>query len=367
MLKPSEYLRRFDWMLFGASAFLAVFGLAVIYGTSLGAGEAAADLGLFWRQAGFVALGAALAITLPAFDYRLLSGSAKLLYALSAVLLAVVLFFGSTVRGTTGWLGLFGFGIQPVELVKLLLIVFLARHFSDYARGSRAWRTVILSGLAFAGVFLLVLAQPDLGSALLLFAIWFAMLVMSGLSRRHILSLLALFAFVGVIAWSFFLAPYQKDRITSFLDPDYDPLGRGYNVSQSVIAVGSGGVFGKGLGYGSQSQLRFLPERQTDFIFSSAAEELGLVGVVLLLSLFGVLFYRCYVLAAGAPDGFTAFLVIGIAASLAAELIINIGGAIRLLPLTGVTLPFVSYGGSSLLVKFLMVGVLESVAVRGRQ
>ena len=162
----------------------------------------------------------------------------------------------------------------------------------------------------------------------------------------------------------FILAPYQKDRITAFLDPGFDLQGKGYHVTQSIIAIGSGSIVGKGLGYGSQSQLRFLPERHTDFIFASTAEELGLIGVIFLLGLFGVLFFRCYRLAVNCRDDFTLFLVLGIVASIAAELIINIGGTLRLLPLTGVTLPFVSYGGSSLLVKFLMIGALQSIAVR---
>jgi rod shape determining protein RodA len=190
------------------------------------------------------------------------------------------------------------------------------------------------------------------------------MLLMSGVRRRHLTAIIAVFALLGLVAWLFVLAPYQKDRVTAFLNPDFDPQGKGYNVTQSMIAIGSGNLFGQGLGYGSQSQLRFLPERNTDFIFASAAEELGLVGVVFLLGLFTVMFHRCYRLAKNSRDDFTLFLILGIVGSIAAELIINIGGTLRLLPLTGVTLPFVSYGGSSLLVKFLMIGILESIAVR---
>ncbi|MBN1584774.1 rod shape-determining protein RodA [Candidatus Uhrbacteria bacterium] len=366
MANLTSYFRRFDWLVFGSSALLAVLGLAVLYGTSLGSGETAVDLRLFWRQFWFVAVGLSVSVIVPAVDYRLMTGVAKAMYVAAGILLVAVLAFGNTVRGTTGWFGLFGFGIQPVELVKFLLIVFLAKYFADYARDRSAWRPIVGSGLAFAAIFLLVIMQPDMGSALLLFAVWAAMLVMSGIRRAHLLALIGIFAACGAIAWMFVLAPYQKDRFTAFLDPSFEPQGKGYNVTQSMIAIGSGGLFGKGLGYGSQSQLRFLPERQTDFIFASVAEEMGMLGVVFMLGLFGTLFYRCYRLSVGARDDFTLFLVLGISASLAAELVINIGGAVRLLPLTGVTLPFVSYGGSSVLAKFLMVGVLQSVAVRQR-
>jgi rod shape determining protein RodA len=364
MLSPFVYLKRFDWLLYGTSLLLAAFSLVVLYGSSLGTGEGPANFDLFWKQAVFAAAGLGLALILPMFDYRQLAGSARVLYVLAVVLLVAVLLFGTPVRGTRGWFGFFGMGIQPVELVKFLLIVFLARYFANYARDRSAWRPIIGSGLAAALIFILVVMQPDLGSALLLFTVWFFMLLLSGVRRRHLAALLAVFGVVALVAWMFVLKPYQQDRITSFLNPEADPQGRGWNVSQSIIAVGSGGVWGQGLGYGPQSQLRFLPERQTDFIFASAAEALGLMGVLLLLGLFGMLFYRGYRLAERCRDDFTLFLVMGICISIGAELVINIGGTIRMLPLTGVTLPFISYGGSSLLVKYLMVGTLQSIAVR---
>jgi len=370
----SEYFKKFDWIIFGSSVGLVVFGLIVLYSTSLGvagapgAGEAAVpaagDFGNFWKQAVFAAAGLVIVLALPAFNYRLLGGLAKPLYALSLVLLGAVLLFGRTIRGTTGWFGIGGFGIQPVEIVKFFLVVFLAKYFSDYARDRRTGRPIIGSGLAFAAVFILVALQPDFGSALLLFTIWLALLLMAGVRRSHLAAILIVCAVAAAVAWLFVLKPYQRDRVTAFLDPNGDPLGRGYNVTQSIIAIGSGGLTGKGLGYGSQSQLRFLPERQTDFIFAAAAEELGWFGVIFVFILFGVFFYQGYLLARAARDDFSLFLILGILTALAAEFVINIGGNLRLLPVTGVTLPFLSYGGSSLLAKFLMVGILESIAVR---
>lgn len=358
------YLRKFDWILFGAGVLLAFFGLAAIYSTSLGGGAGSGDFSNFWKQAAFASAGALLALALPSIDYRLLSGLARALYVASIVLLAAVLVFGTTVRGTRGWFGIAGFGIQPVELVKLFLVIYLAKFFSDYARHPAGLKQIVGSGAAFAGVFVLVILQPDFGSAMLLLTVWGSLLLVSGIKRSHLAVMALLCAATVMMSWFFILKPYQKDRVTSFWDPGVDPLGKGYNVTQSIIAIGSGGYMGKGLGFGSQSQLSFLPERQTDFIFAVIAEELGLLGALLVCGLFGVLFYRGYRLAVGSRDDFTMFLILGIVASFATEVAVNVGGTMRLIPVTGVTLPFLSYGGSSLLVKFLMIGVLESIAVR---
>jgi rod shape determining protein RodA len=348
--------------MFGAAAFLTIAGLAVIYSGSLG-GEIP-DFSNFRKQALFAAVGFALALVMPLFDYRLLSGLARALYAASLAMLVAVLLFGQTVRGARSWFGVGGFGIQPVEVVKLCLIIYLAKFFSDYARHPAGLRRIIGSGMALAGVFVLVILQPDLGSALLLAAVWGALLLVSGIKRSHLGVMLAVGLMTISVAWMFVLKPYQKDRVLAFMDPSVDPLGAGYNVSQSIIAIGSGGLFGKGLGFGSQSQLRFLPERQTDFVFAVVAEELGFIGTLLICGLFGLLFWRGFKLAAASRDDFAVFLTLGVIASIAIEMFVNLGGTLRLLPVTGVTLPFVSYGGSSLLMKFVMIGVLQSIAVR---
>ncbi|KPJ85159.1 hypothetical protein AMJ57_04120 [Parcubacteria bacterium SG8_24] len=334
------------------------------YAGPLGDSGSTADLSQFWKQVVFACAGVVLALLIPTLNYRALASLSRALFVLSLLLLVGVLLFGETIRGTTGWFRVGGLGFQPVEIVKLLLIVFLAKFFSDYRRDTYGYRRILGSGLLVGTIILLVTLQPDMGSALLLLGIWGSMLLVSGIRRSHLAAAILLTVLASVFAWTLVLQPYQKDRVLAFWDPQSDPLGRGYNVTQSIIAIGSGGLFGKGLGYGSQSQLRFLPERQTDFIFAVLAEEMGFLGVSIICILFGIIIFRGYRLALGSGDDFTLFLVLGILLSVSLELFVNIGGNLRLLPVTGVTLPFVSSGGSSLLTKFAMLGVLESVAVR---
>jgi len=206
--------------------------------------------------------------------------------------------------------------------------------------------------------------QPDLCSALVLLGIWFILLVLTGLDKKYYIFLIIISVLVSTIAWNFFFADYQQDRIKSFLSPTADPQGSGYNVSQAIIAIGSGNLFGRGLGAGSQSQLRFIPESQTDFLFAVIAEELGLFGVVLVLGLWAVIFYRLIIIAKRARDDFGMFTVLGIAAVFFLHLFINVGMNMGIMPVTGISLPFLSYGGSFLAVCMLLVGVAESVAVR---
>jgi len=206
-----------------------------------------------------------------------------------------------------------------------------------------------------------------LGSSLLLIGMWGIVLLVAGVGARWIAALAGLAGLLSAGAWSFVLKDYQKARITSFLDPGNDPLGQGYNVKQAIIAIGSGGLFGRGLGFGSQSQLKFLPESQTDFVFAVIAEELGFFGVAVVLSAFGLLFYRLLRIAALTRDDFTSFLVIAIGAAFFCQVLVNVGANLGLLPVTGVTLPLVSYGGSSLIFTLLMLGVVQSVAAHHRR
>lgn len=366
MDRTITYLKKFDWILFSSVLMLASFGLLVLYSTSLSGGTqgVTGDTGNFWKQLVFVGIGIGIVLIAPVFNYRLLFGLAKPLFILSVILLLGVLLFGETVRGTTGWFGVAGFGVQPVEIVKLFLLIYLARFFSEYARNYRKIKLIVGSGAAVSVLVLLVFLQPDFGSALLLLAVWGSLLLVSGIRRSH-LAVISLVLISGMLlSWVFVLQPYQKERIAVFWDPERDPLGRGYNVTQSIIAIGSGGLMGKGLGFGSQSQLRFLPERQTDFIFAALAEELGFVGVTLITVLFTVFLFRIWRIASRSRDDFTLFLTLGIMLSIAIEIFVNIGGNLRIMPVTGVTLPFLSYGGSSILTKFLMVGILQSITVR---
>jgi rod shape determining protein RodA len=364
-----RFLSRLDWPLLLSFFFLAGFGLIGLYSASLANASIATEstsllfgpMGIFWRQLMYLGCGIMIILITALINYSVLGRTAKLLYIFSAIFLIAVLFFGKTIRGTTGWFSIGGFGIQPVELVKVFLVIVLATFFAGRGRQITSLMKTIISFFITLPLVIFVLLQPDFGSAVLLFLIWFGMLAISGVRKLHLFALILGACAVAVLAWMFVLKPYQKDRIMVFWDPSRDPLGRGYNVTQSVIAVGSGGITGKGIGYGSQSQLRFLPERETDFIFAVLAEELGFIGIMMMSILFVILLSRFYHIALTKNDAFTVTMLTGFAIAIGLEVFINIGSNIRLLPVTGVTLPFVSYGGSSLLAKCLMIGIAESV------
>ncbi len=356
-------LRDFDWVLFAAMVSLVAVGMAAIASVSLS--QPVPDFSGLIKQGVAFALGLVLMVAVGAINYRAFEPAARVFYILGAVLLVGVLFAGTTIRGTTGWFSLFGWSFQPVEAAKIALVIFLARYFSHHAY-QRDLRSLVGSGIGALVLVGLTLMQPDFGSAMVLLAVWVALLLLSGTRRSYVLMLLGVAATAAVIAWLFVLKPYQHDRILTFLDPSRDPLGRGYNLTQSVIAVGSGGVFGRGLGFGSQSQLKFLPEAQTDFIFAVVAEELGFVAVLIVLALYALLVWRAIRLARQAGDTFTVYLASGTALLFTIQIAINIGMNMGLMPVTGIALPFISYGGSSLLSSMLLVGILESIAVRQR-
>jgi len=354
-------LKYFDWQLLVVTVILISFGLAALYSVALSQGQQ--DMINFRKQIIFFALGLVLLIFFSLLDFNFLQSYSLLIYIGSALLLVLVLFLGVTLRGTTGWFEIFGVNFQPVEIAKLSLIFLLADIFSRQAKRKEFFSFIVLSGLSALFLFLLVVLQPDFGSAMLLFLIWFLMLLIIGVKKSYLIILITLIVLTSVLAWFFVFADYQKDRITTFLNPDLDPYGQGYHVRQAVIAVGAGGLFGRGLGFGSQSQLKFLPAAQTDFIFAVIAEELGLVGVFLVISAFGFLFYRLFVIAKKAPSDFALFVALGIGTLFFSQLVINIGMNLGLLPVTGISLPFLSYGGSFLVTSLVMIGILESIAV----
>ncbi len=355
--------RKFDWLLFAAAVMLTGLGLLALYSIGLGEGDAA--LYSFKKQLTFFVLGAGIAlIGGAAFHYRWLAFTTVPLYFGMTALLLIVLFFGQTIRGTTGWLYLGPFGFQPVELAKFVLIVIMSRFLATHGRYTKDIRVVIQSAVTVVAMILLVILQPDLGGAVLLAGTWFFMVLASGMRAKHLFTMALVAIVAGAASWSFVLRPYQKERIMTFMSPASDPFGRGYNVTQSIIAIGAGQFKGRGVASGSQSQLRFLPEARTDFIFSVIAEELGFVGVAILLGLFGLLFQRLYVLARNCRDDFTLFLTIGTASLIAIEVFVNIGVASGILPVTGIALPFVSYGGTSLVVHFALVGLMLNISAR---
>lgn len=357
-----QQLRSADWVLILAAFTLVSFGLAAIYSVELSHGTT--DFLNIQKQGAAAVIGATLFLVVACSNYHLLRNYAVILYAAGLASLGGVLLFGATINGTKGWYSIAGFSFQPVEFMKLALAVALASYFSRRARLEFGWRELAESGLMTAIPVGLVLLQPDLGSAVLLVGMWGILVLFAGIKKRQLAALAVAAAIMGAIAWQFLLAPYQKDRILTFADPTADPLGQGYNVAQALIAVGAGGWFGSGLGFGSQSQLKFLPESQTDFIFSVIAEELGFVGVALLLVAFLVVFSRIWNVARKTNDDFTGFLLIGIGGVVFVQFFVNAGMNLGMLPVTGVALPLVSYGGSSLVFTLLMLGIVESVAMR---
>ncbi|MBN1326125.1 rod shape-determining protein RodA [Candidatus Falkowbacteria bacterium] len=357
-------LKKIDWPLYATVCLLGILGLILIYSVALGS-QVEQNYLNFKKQIVFFILSAVIVFLIAIFlDYRALVKYNTPLYILGIILLLAVLFFGKTIRGTTGWFDLGVFSFQPIEFVKIFLMVFISKFFSDKAKYINQFKYLVLSGLGVILVMMLVILQPDFGSALVLLIVWLVLILLTGIKKSHLFFLGSIFIIICLISWFFVLAPYQKERIKVFLDPSLDPLGSGYNVTQAIIAIGSGNIFGKGLTSGSQSQLRFLPESQTDFIFAVLAEELGLIGVLLLLGLWAIIFWRLINIAKKVYDNFALYLIISIGTLFFTQLIINIGGNLGLLPITGITLPFVSYGGSSLLACMIMVGLIESINVR---
>lgn len=352
-----------DWVLLFSAALLLGIGLAVLYSISM-ATPNEGSLTVFWRQVifAFIGLGAMLFFALT--NYQNLKSRSTAVYFATLFVLALVLIFGKNVRGTAGWIGIGTFHIQPVELAKLSMIIFLSSFISqkkmELGENGRLIASIILCGI----MILLVIKQPDFGSAMVLVGIWVGMTLVSGVSAKKIIIMLFATLAISIIGW-FNLQPYQKDRVMSFVRPgSVDIKGAGYNVNQSMIAVGSGGIAGKGIGHGSQSQLNFLPEKHTDFIFASIAEELGLLGSLFVVGLFAVMFYRMRMIALNAPDNFGFLITIGIMLMFFVQVWENIGMNIGIMPVTGIPLPLLSYGGSSLITTLASIGILSSINSR---
>ncbi len=355
-------LFRGDWSLAAVTLLLSGMGILILFGLS-------GDIHIsrvFFRQLVFTGIGTIILLSFPAFDYRHLSKLATPLYLSTIAVLFLVLLFGNSIRGTSGWIQIAGFQFQPVEFAKIALIIFLASFISKKRSELGDFVRLSVSFFLSAVLIFLVLKQPDLGSALVLAAIWCGMVVVSGIRKRHLALLLSVAVVISVGGWML-LAPYQKDRILTFLHPDLDPRGSGYNVLQSLVAVGSGGFFGKGIGHGSQAQSNFLPERHTDFIFAVIAEELGFLGVFLTLSLFGFLFWRVTVIARLAPDNFGYLVCVGFLVMMFVQTFVNVGMNMGISPVTGIPLPLVSYGGSSIVSIFIGVSVLQNIFSRRRE
>jgi rod shape determining protein RodA len=346
-----------DIYLVSAALVLTALGLVTMYSYQ-------GDNLYFNRQVLWIGIAIFLMLLALIPDYRFLrvGNTTFALYLFFVFLLVLVLFIGEVTLGAQSRFNLGFFSLQPADPAKLVLIAVLAKYFSKRHELIGDFRHIVISGLYTVVFFGLVFIQPDFGSAIILFFIWFGMILVAGIKLKHlaIVFLLGALAFGGM--WQFAFQDYQKARIMTFLNPLADIQGTGYNAYQSTIAVGSGQWYGKGIGYGTQSKLQFLPEYETDFIFAAFAEEWGLIGVLVLFGLFGAVIWRLLLHAARAATNFERLFATGVAILFVSHFFVHIGMNIGLLPVTGTTVPFLSYGGTHLMTEFLGIGIVMAMS-----
>lgn len=313
----------------------------------------------FGRQLLWIGISLLVFFTFSFIDWRFLRRSevSSSLYVLMILILSLLFFVGQ-IKGAQSWFSVGGVSFQPADFTKLVLIMVLAKYFSRRHVEIANIRHIIMSGVYTLIPFGLILVQPDFGSALIVFFIWLGMIMVSGVSKKHLLAVFLLGAVSFAMAWLFVFAPYQKARIMTFIHPLADIRGAGYNAFQSQVAVGSGQLVGKGVGYGTQSRLSFLPEYETDFIFAAFAEEWGFFGVILIFLLFGLIIWRILENARVGATNFETLFAVGLSIMLMSHFIVHVGMNVGLLPVTGLPLPFLSYGGSHLLAEFAGLGIL---------
>lgn len=346
-------LSGFDWYLLSAAFLLTLMGLTTMY-------SFVGDNFFFERQLVWISGAIFLMLLAMIPDYRFLraGNTTFIVYLVTLLSLVLVLLVGEVTLGAQSRFNLGFFSLQPADPAKLVLIIVLAKYFSKRHELIGDIRHIIVSGIYAMLFFGLVFIQPDFGSAIILFFIWLGMVLVAGIKFRH----LALVFLAGALAfggmWQFAFQDYQKERIMTFLDPLSDIQGAGYNAYQSTVAIGSGQVWGKGVGYGTQSKLQFLPEYETDFIFAAFAEEWGLIGVALLFTLFGVVVWRLLYHALYSATNFERLFATGVAILITSHFFVHIGMNIGLLPVTGTTVPFLSYGGTHLVTEFVGIGMV---------
>jgi rod shape determining protein RodA len=351
-------LQKFDWILLFAATALTVFGLVSIYSSASG------DYTNFYRQLIFFAVSVLAIFGVSFIDNRILRENSLLLvffYFICIVLLIGVFFFAPEIRGIKSWYKIGPVSFDPIEPMKIILILILAKYFSHRHIELYNLKHIILSGLYFILPIILIFLQPEFGSVAVLLSIWIGMLLVSGIKIRDFVILLTVFVLLTGITWQFLLKDYQKKRVLSFVAPQEDVLGEGWSQNQAKISIGSGGLIGQGIGQGPQTQYGFLPESHTDFVFSAIAEETGFAGVAILLALFGLLFWRIFKIAFNANSNFSRLFASGLAISLFFQMSINIGMNLGVFPVIGLPLPLVSYGGSNLFFTFIALGILQNM------
>lgn len=362
MLAWFNRLKSFDLPLLVTTLLLVGAGLIVLYSTSL----SNSDLGIFYRQlvVAVIGLGAVWMVSL--YNYQRIAKINRWFFVLTVISLLIVLFFGRAAKGSSRWIDFGFFQFQPAELAKLIVVIGLARLFYLRRGQINTVTNVFISLLYVLIPGILIARQPDLGSTMVLMAIWVGMLFVSPIKKKYLVIILVLgLAFTG-ISWKYLLHDYQRHRVEVFLNPGLDPQGKGYNVKQAIIAVGSGQWLGRGLGQGIQSSLKFLPERQTDFVFASMAEEVGLLGSTAVVMLLLVLLWRITVVMNLAKDDLGYYICAGIFWMFFIQILINVGMNMGIMPVTGIPLPFISYGRSALLVQLIAIGMVQNVAMQSK-
>ncbi|MDD9868252.1 MAG: FtsW/RodA/SpoVE family cell cycle protein [Candidatus Campbellbacteria bacterium] len=350
-----------DFVLLTPAILVSIFGFITIYPSILD------DSTLFIRQGVFVVMGVFLAILISKMDFYFLRNGRIVLFLYFIVCLSLVglLFFAPEINGAKSWYIFGPIAFQPVDFTKIMIIIFLAKYFSRRHINIGLLRHPISSLVYVAIPVWLVLIQPDFGSAMIIAGIWFGMVLVSGMSKKHFFLFFALGILLLGSGWNF-LSTYQQDRIISFVKPFSDIQGTGYNAYQATISVGSGQWFGKGVGQGTQSKLAFLPEYESDFIFAAFSEEWGFVGVVVLFLLFGIIFLRILKYALRGETNFEIFFALGTAIFFAIQLFVHIGVNVGLLPVTGTTMPFMSYGGSHIISEYILLGMIMAMSKYAR-
>ncbi|OGN00368.1 MAG: hypothetical protein A2736_01480 [Candidatus Yanofskybacteria bacterium RIFCSPHIGHO2_01_FULL_41_27] len=346
-----------DIPLFAAVAAISLFGIINMYGISGWEG------GFLIKQIIFVAAGLFLMFAFSFWNYRYLKNYSLpvLLFYIFCLFLLVLTFYSKSIRGVNSWLVLGGFTFEPAELAKLMMIILMAKYFSQRHVHINELKYVVVSGIYFLLPATIMIIQPDLGSAIIFAMIWMAMLFVAGINKKHLFLILIAGAVAFYVSWAVILHPYQKDRIISFINPHDDPYGRGYNLIQSRVAIGSGYLFGNGLGKGSQVAQGFLPEARNDFIFAATAEQFGFAGITFLMGLSGFILYR--ILNIGRMSGFNfgKLFSIGMAVFIFSHILVGAAVNIGLMPITGIPFPFISYGGSSMVSIMIGLGILQSI------
>ena len=355
---PLGRLSNVRWGLLLVALMLSVVGTATVHSAS-----AEMPVGYLTRQLAWIGAGALLFLVLFSIDYQRLALLALPLYAVSLALLVLVMFVGQVRGGARSWFGVGGFGIQPSELAKIGTAVLLARYLAGLEGEYLRLREIAIASVIVLVPMGLLVLQPDLGGALMYLPMLGAMLLVAGIKKRYLIIAAVTLSVGAGIGWGF-MHPYQRDRVLTFLNPERDPLGAGYQVRQSKIAVGSGELLGRGYMQGTQSQLRFLPARHTDFIFAVLAEEWGFLGVAFVLFLYGTFLFGCAEVAARARDRLGLLLVVGFLATFGFHILYNTAMVVGLVPITGIPLPFLSYGGSFTLFCFAAVGMVLGVDFR---